>query len=159
MEQSGFAAAVGTCNNGELSRRKGKGTPFHCQLFSVGKMNIFGFQFHSISPFSVQDPQKDGTSRHGGHNTDGQLLFAGIDVGTAYMAIHKDDVLSGAMQATAKNVEQKIANKIAAGNHRPAENGTSGQSAAVIKADPSKWSRADRDEVRRRVARGEKISL
>ena len=88
-----------------------------------------------------------------------QLLFAGIDVGTAYMAIHKDDVLSGAMQATAKNVEQKIANKIAAGNSRPAENGASGQSAAVIKPDPSKWSRADRDEVRRRVARGEKISL
>lgn len=88
-----------------------------------------------------------------------QLLFAGIDVGTAYMAIHKDEVLSGAMQATAKNVEQKIANKIAAGNSRPAENGASGQSAAVIKSDPSKWSRADRDEVRRRVARGEKISL
>ena len=88
-----------------------------------------------------------------------QLLFAGIDVGTAYMAIHKDDVLTGAMQATAKNLEQKFANKIAAGNSRPAENGASGQSAAVIKADPSKWTKADREEARRRVARGEKIYL
>ena len=88
-----------------------------------------------------------------------QLLFAGVDVGTAYMVLHKDDVMAGAMQHTAKTVEQKLANKIAAGNSRPAENGTSGQSAAVIKEDPSKWTRADREEVRRRVARGEKITL
>ena len=88
-----------------------------------------------------------------------QLLFAGIDVGTAYMVTHKDDVIAGAMQHTAKTVEQKLANKIAAGNSRPAENGTSGQSAVVIKTDPSKWTRADREEVRRRVARGEKINL
>lgn len=88
-----------------------------------------------------------------------QLLFAGIDVGTAYMVIHKDDVMASAMQHTAKTVEQKLANKIAAGNTRPAENGTSGQSAAVIKEDPSKWTRADREEVRRRAARGEKIYL
>ena len=88
-----------------------------------------------------------------------QLLFAGIDVGTAYMAIHKDDVMASAMQHTAKTVEQKLANKIAAGNSRPAENGTSGQSAAVIKDDPSKWTKADREEVRRRAARGEKIYL
>jgi hypothetical protein len=88
-----------------------------------------------------------------------QLLLAGIDVGTAYMAIHQDDVLAGAMHHTAKTVEQKIANKIAAGNNRPSENGTSGQSAAVIKTDPSKWTKADREEVRRRAARGEKIYL
>ena len=88
-----------------------------------------------------------------------QLLFSGIDVGTAYMVIHKDDVLAGAMQHTASAVEQKSANKIAAGNSRPAENGTSGQSGVVIKSDPSKWTRADREEVRRRAARGEKIIL
>lgn len=88
-----------------------------------------------------------------------QLLFAGVDVGTAYLAIHKDDVLAGAMQHTAKTVEQKLANKIAAGNSRPAENGASGQSAAIIKTDPSTWTKADRAEVRRRVARGEKITL
>ena len=88
-----------------------------------------------------------------------QLLFAGVDVGTAYLAIHKDDVLAGAMQHTAKTVEQKLANKIAAGNSRPSENGASGQSAAIIKTDPSTWTKADRAEVRRRVARGEKITL
>lgn len=88
-----------------------------------------------------------------------QLLMAGIDVGTAYLALHRDDILAGAMQHTAKTVEQKLANKIAAGNSRPPENGASGQSAAVIKTDPSKWTKADREEVRRRAARGEKIYL
>lgn len=88
-----------------------------------------------------------------------QLLMAGIDVGTAYLALHRDDVLAGAMQHTAKTVEQKLANKIAAGNSRPPENGASGQSAAVIKTDPSKWTKEDRAEVRRRAARGEKIYL
>ena len=88
-----------------------------------------------------------------------QLLMAGVDVGTAYLALHRDEVLAGAMQHTAKTVEQKLANKIVAGNSRPAENGASGQSAAVIKNDPSKWTKADRDEVRRRAARGEKIYL
>ena len=88
-----------------------------------------------------------------------QLLFAGIDVGTAYAVLHQDDIIAGAMHHTAKTVEQKISNKIAAGNSRPAENGASGQSAAIIKSDPSKWTKADREEARRRVARGEKIYL
>lgn len=88
-----------------------------------------------------------------------QLLFAGIDVGTAYMAIHKDDVMAGAMQYAANDVKQKLANNVAAGNRRPPENGASGQSAAIIKSDPSKWTRADREEAKRRAARGEKIYL
>ena len=88
-----------------------------------------------------------------------QLLFAGIDVGTAYFAVHREDIMSGALHHTAKTVEQKLANKIAAGSNRPAENGASSQSAVVIKSDASKWSKADREEVRRRVARGERISL
>lgn len=88
-----------------------------------------------------------------------QLLMAGIDVSTAYTALHRDEILAGAMHHTAKTVEQKLANKIAAGNSRPPENGASGQSAAVIKTDPSKWTKADREEVRRRAARGEKIYL
>lgn len=88
-----------------------------------------------------------------------QLLMAGIDVKTAYKVLHDDEITAQAMQYTAKTVEQKLANKIAAGNSRPAENGASGQSSAVIKSDPSKWTKADREEVRRRAARGERIYL
>ena len=85
------------------------------------------------------------------------LLRSNIDVKTAYEVIHKDEIIGGAMQFTAKTVESKIAKKIAAGGARPTENGMSSSSPAVVKSDVSKLSRADREEIRRRVAMGEKI--
>ena len=56
-------------------------------------------------------------------------------------------------------VEQKLTNKIIAQGQRPTENGISSQSATVVKSDVSQLTKADRDEIRRRVARGEKISF
>ena len=85
------------------------------------------------------------------------LLRSNIDVRTAYEVLHKDDIIRGAMQFTAQTVESKIAKKVAAQGARPAENGMSSQGAAVVKSDVSQLSRADREEIRRRVARGEKI--
>ena len=86
-----------------------------------------------------------------------ELLRSNIDVRTAYEVMHKDEIISGAMQFTAKTVEQKIANKIAANGSRPSENGMRSQSAAVVKSDVSQLSKADRAEIIRRVQRGEKI--
>jgi hypothetical protein len=86
-----------------------------------------------------------------------ELLRSNIDVRTAYEVIHKDEIISGAMQFTAKTVEQKIANKIAANGSRPSENGMRSQSASVVKSDVSQLSKADRAEIIRRVQRGEKI--
>ena len=85
------------------------------------------------------------------------LLRSNIDVRTAYEVLHKDDIIRGAMQFTAKTVESKLAKNVAAQGARPAENGMSSGSPAVVKSDVSQLSRADRDEIRRRVARGEKI--
>lgn len=85
------------------------------------------------------------------------LLRSNIDVRTAYEVVHKDDIISGAMQFTAQQVEKKIANKMMAGGARPTENGMGSQSAAVIKSDVSQLSREDRAEIIRRVQRGEKI--
>ena len=85
------------------------------------------------------------------------LLRSNIDVRTAYEVLHKDDIIRGAMQFTAQTVESKLAKKIAAQGARPAENGMSSGSPAVVKSDVSQLSKADRDEIRRRVARGEKI--
>ena len=85
------------------------------------------------------------------------LLRANIDVRTAYEVIHKDDIIPAAMQFTAKAVEQKLAKKMMANGARPTENGISSQSSAVVKSDVSQLSKADRQEIIRRVARGEKI--
>ena len=85
------------------------------------------------------------------------LLRSNIDVGTAYFVLHKDEIIPAAMQFTAKTAEQKVVNKVIAGGNRPTENGMNSQSAAVVKSDVSQLSKADRQEIIRRVARGEKI--
>lgn len=85
------------------------------------------------------------------------LLRSNIDVRTAYEVLHKDEIIPAAMQFTAKTVESKIAKGIAANRARPAENGMSSGSAAVVKSDVSQLSKADRAEIIRRVQRGEKI--
>ena len=88
-----------------------------------------------------------------------ELLRSNIDVRTAYEVLHRDEILSGAMQYTAQTVESKIAKKIAANGARPSENGMSAQSAAVVKGDVSKLTYKDIDEVARRVARGERVTF
>lgn len=85
------------------------------------------------------------------------LLNSNIDVRTAYEVLHKDDIIPAAMQFAAKTVESKLANKIASGASRPAENGMNSGSAAVVKSDVSQLTKADRQEIIRRVQRGEKI--
>ena len=85
------------------------------------------------------------------------LLKNNVDVRTAYEVLHKDDIIRGAMQFTADTVQKKLANNIIAGGNRPAENGIGQTSPAVVKNDVSQLSRADREEIIRRVARGEKI--
>ena len=87
------------------------------------------------------------------------LLRSNVDVRTAYEVLHKDEIIPAAMQFTAKTVEQKLTNKIIANGARPAENGNSSQSATVVKSDVSQLSKADRQEIIRRVQRGEKISF
>lgn len=85
------------------------------------------------------------------------LLRSNIDVRTAYEVLHKDEIIPAAMQFTAKTVEQKLTNKIIANGARPAENGMAAQGAALVKSDVSQLTKADREEIIRRVQRGEKI--
>lgn len=88
-----------------------------------------------------------------------RLLNAGVDVGSAYLVLHKDEVIPAAMQHVAQQVEGKLAGKIAAGGGRPAENGTNPQSGPVVKNDVSTMTKADRAEINRRVMNGERISF
>lgn len=85
------------------------------------------------------------------------LLKNNVDVRTAYEVLHKDSIISGAMRFAADTVQKKLANNIIAGGNRPSENGIGQTSPAVVKNDVSQLSRADREEIIRRVARGEKI--
>lgn len=86
-----------------------------------------------------------------------RLLRSGVDVKTAYEVLHKDEIIPAAMQYAAKTAEQKVVNKIRANGARPVENGVQDQSASLVKQDVSQLTKADRDEIIRRVERGEKI--
>ncbi len=84
----------------------------------------------------------------------------GIDVATAYQVIHRDEIMPAAMQYAVQKTQQQTAAAIAANARRPVENGVGGASqVADVRDDPRKWTRADREEVRRRVRNGEKIQL
>ena len=87
------------------------------------------------------------------------LRVPGVDVRTAYELTHKDEIIAGAMQFTAKTVKKKIVDKIAANGARPTENGLNSQSASLTKSNVSQLSKADILDIQRRVARGEKVSF
>lgn len=91
------------------------------------------------------------------------LVNRGIDVKTAFEVIHKDEIINGAVsvtaQRTAQAVQQQTVNNIRTKGLRPNESAGSAQSGFVPKTDPSKWTKKDRQEIERRVMKGEKIYL
>nr|DAT44789.1 MAG TPA: hypothetical protein [Caudoviricetes sp.] len=87
------------------------------------------------------------------------LLQAGTPMEHAYKVIHFDELMGNAVQAAAASTEKKVADSVRAKGARPSENGTNSNSAFVTKSDPSKLTKADFEEIERRVARGERISF
>ena len=86
-----------------------------------------------------------------------QLLDQGLSVEDAYLLIHRDQIIPAAMQYSAKAVEQKLANRIAANALRPSETGMEPRGSSVTKPDVSHMSRAQRMDIIRRVQSGEVI--
>lgn len=87
------------------------------------------------------------------------MLRAGVSVENAYRTLHMDEITEATARAAAQTASQQMAANIKAKAARPAENGTSRQSAAIVKSDVHSLSREDRAEVIRRAMRGEKISF
>lgn len=87
------------------------------------------------------------------------LIRSNVDVKTAYEVIHMGEIIPAAMQFAGQTVQQLTSNSIASGQSRPKENGSSAQSAAITKRDVSKLTKAERQEIIRQVARGEKITF
>lgn len=89
-----------------------------------------------------------------------KLMQSGVDVRTAFEVIHKDDIIGGAMAKTAQVIAQKTVNNIRSRGMRPQENGVSGNGAPVsMTTDVNKMTRKDREEIARRVMRGERVTL
>ena len=77
----------------------------------------------------------------------------------AYEVVHMDEIKAGIARMQAKATEKQVVDSIRAKGARPAENGTSSQSAFTVKDDVGKLSAKDMAEINRRVMRGERISF
>ena len=87
------------------------------------------------------------------------LLRNNVDVRTAYEVIHRDEILGGAMQYAAQTAAKRVADSVAANSKRPVENGVTSQGAVNSQTDVNKLTKAQREEIERRVARGERITF
>lgn len=85
------------------------------------------------------------------------LLRKGIKVQQAYELVHRDEINAAIAKNAAQTAGQQMVAKIQNKASRPVENGTSSQSAVVIKSDVHSLSKSDRAEAARRAMRGEKI--
>lgn len=84
----------------------------------------------------------------------------GVDVRTAYEVVHREEMRGAEMQYAAQKSAERMANAIRSGSMRPVENGLQGQqSTGAVKADPKSLTKADREEIKRRVRLGEKITF
>lgn len=87
------------------------------------------------------------------------LLRSGVPMEHAYKVLHLDDMMLDAMSTTAARTEQRVTDNIRARGARPAEAGAASVSGYTVKDDVSKLTRADRAEIARRAARGERIEF
>ena len=86
------------------------------------------------------------------------MVLRGVSARSAYEAVHHDELLQRAMAYGVQRTAEKLA--AARMTARPAENGGEGQAACVERVDPRSLTRAQREELRRRVIeRGERVTF
>lgn len=81
-------------------------------------------------------------------------------VQTAYEAVHREEIMAGAMRYAVQTTQQKLSNSIRSGANRPTENGlTGGTPGTPTGIDPSKLTRQQIEEIKMRASRGERITF
>ncbi len=88
-----------------------------------------------------------------------KLLKSGVGVEHAYRTLHLDEITQNAARVAAQTADAQAQARIKQKASRPSENGTSSQSAAIVRNDVSSLTRAERAEIARRVQRGDKITF
>jgi hypothetical protein len=87
------------------------------------------------------------------------LLKHGNSVEHAYKVLHFDELTQNAARVAAQTADAQAQAKFKSKASRPSENGTSSQSAVIVKNDVSSLTRKERAEIARRVQRGDIISF
>lgn len=81
----------------------------------------------------------------------------GVDVKTAYYALHFDEIQKATADAAAQRAAEQVAASVQANRGRPVEHGTSGQAPTAAVVDHSKMSREDKDRMNAMIKSGKKI--
>lgn len=84
------------------------------------------------------------------------LLKAGFEMKNAYESVHYAELVADARASALREAKEQVSASVAAGASRPIEGGAVNSSAQVI-SDPENLTKAQREEIKRRVRRGEKI--
>lgn len=87
------------------------------------------------------------------------LLRHGNSVEHAYKVLHFDELTQNAARVAAQTADAQAQARIKQKASRPSENGTSSQSAVIVKNDVANLTRKERAEIARRVARGDTIKF
>lgn len=87
------------------------------------------------------------------------MLRSGVPMEHAYKVLHMDEIVNQERMTTAAATEERVVANVRARGARPKEAGNATSSAFVSKPDVNKLTKADRAEIARRAARGEKISF
>lgn len=88
------------------------------------------------------------------------LMRRGIDVRTAYEVVYNEQIKAGLVTRAAAEVQRKTVESIKSRSNRPQEGGTkSGNTPASFGVDINTSTRAQREEIARRVMRGERITF
>lgn len=89
-----------------------------------------------------------------------RLLRSGVDVRTAYEVVHRDEIMGDFGARVAAQVQKKTIDGIRARGMRPVENGVdNGAPAQVTKRNPADMTRKEREELHKRVMRGERVTF
>lgn len=88
-----------------------------------------------------------------------RLLAAGVNVETAFNVIHQDEIMSGAMNYTAKKAVEKTVNDIKARGMRPTENGLGTTATEPKRKTVGEMTGEEILEMANKAKKGEKISF
>ena len=88
-----------------------------------------------------------------------KLMNAGVPIKTAYEVSHKDEIIAGAMQYTARTVADKVSNSVRANKARPIENGVSSNTAVSMRPNISAMTPEQMQKYIERAAAGQEIDF
>lgn len=88
-----------------------------------------------------------------------EKINKGYSVRDAFLTAHMGDILNGGFDMARQEEQTRMVQQINQRQSRPPENASRSTPSVVRKADPSKWTDEDMDEVERRVYAGERIVL